>query len=183
MRVTATERAAAIVEEVKATRAGSLTITIGTGCCESTAPFLYEDFWPGPDQEVVGSVADVPVYAPAYLRANYEGDDGVVIDVLENQMAESLSIETALDCRLILRGFGVDLGRDEVDVALAQADHRVAVDGGVGEGGGNGALPVGLGDGGPGHVEDVLHERQAVGAAERGSADFRGVDVGSRSGG
>ncbi len=114
MRVTATERAAAIVEEVKATRAGSLTITIGTGCCESTAPFLYEDFWPGPDQEVVGSVADVPVYAPAYLRANYEGDDGVVIDVLENQMAESLSIETALDCRLILRGFGVDLGRDDL---------------------------------------------------------------------
>src|SRR5215207_4474169 len=113
MRVTATERAAAIVEEVKATRTGSLTITIGTGCCESTAPFLYEDFWPGPDQEIVGSVADVPVYAPGYLRANYVDDDGVVIDVLENQMAESLSIETALDCRFILRGFGVDLGRED----------------------------------------------------------------------
>src|SRR5690349_3468273 len=122
MRVTATERAAAIVEAVKATRAGVLTITIGTGCCESTAPFLYEDFWPGPDQEIVGSVGDVPVYAPAYLRASYVDDDGVVIDVLENQQAESLSIETALDCRLILRGLGVDLGRDDLVCAAPNAD-------------------------------------------------------------
>lgn len=112
MRVTATDRAAAIVEQVKAQRAGALTITIGTGCCESTAPFLYEDFWPGSDQEVVGDVAGVPVYAPEYLRANYPDEDGVVIDVLEQVHAESLSIETALDCRLILRGFGVDLGRE-----------------------------------------------------------------------
>lgn len=127
MRVTATDRAAAIVEAVKATRAGSLTITIGTGCCESTAPFLYEDFWPGPDQEVVGSVSDVPVYAPAYLRANYPDDDGVVIDVLENQMAESLSIETALDCRLILRGFGVDLGREDLICDVPNAGHAATV--------------------------------------------------------
>ena len=55
--------------------------TIGTGCCESTAPFLYEDFWPGPDAEPVGEVAGVAVYAPEYLRALYPGDDGVVIDV------------------------------------------------------------------------------------------------------
>jgi len=127
MRVTATERAAAVVEAVKATRAGSLTITIGTGCCDSTAPFLYEDFWPGPDQEIVGVVADVPVYAPAYLRASYVDDDGVVIDVLENQMAESLSIETALDCRLILRGLGVDLGREDLSCSAPNADHTVTV--------------------------------------------------------
>ena len=111
MRVTATDRAVAVVERVKLQRAGALTITIGTGCCESTAPFLYEDFWPGADQEVVGDVAGVPVYAPEYLRNNYPKDDGVV-DVLENMHAESLSIETALDCRLILRGLGIDLGRE-----------------------------------------------------------------------
>jgi uncharacterized protein (DUF779 family) len=110
MRVTATDRAAKVVERAKAARSGVLTITIGTGCCESTAPFLYEDFWPGPDQEVVGEVAGVAVYAPDHLRTNYPGDDGVVIDVLENQPAESLSIETEFDCRLILRGFGIDLG-------------------------------------------------------------------------
>ncbi len=121
MRVSTTDRAVAVVEQVRQMRSGALTITIGTGCCESTAPFLYEDFWPGPDQEIVGDVAGVPVYAPAYLRANYPDDDGVVIDVLEHQPAESLSIETALDCRLILRGFGVDLGL-EPDVCVVPTE-------------------------------------------------------------
>lgn len=110
MRVDATERAERTVEQMAARRTGKLTITIGTGCCESTAPFLYEDFWPGPDQAQIGSVAGVPVFAPAYLREQYPGDDGVVIDALEAVAAESLSIETELDRRLILRGFGVDLG-------------------------------------------------------------------------
>src|SRR5437899_11482156 len=104
MKVTATDRAARIVEQVRATRSGRLTVTIGTGCCESTAPFLYEDFWPGPDQAVVGDVAGVAVYAPGYLRRLYPGDDGVVLDVDEDYLAESLSIETEWSCRLVLRG-------------------------------------------------------------------------------
>jgi len=110
MRVRATDRAAAVIEQTRAVRRGALTITIGTGCCESTAPFLFEDFWPGPDQQVIGEVAGVPVYAPDYLRTNYPDDEGVVIDVVENVSAESMSIETEFDCRLILRGMGIDLG-------------------------------------------------------------------------
>ncbi len=110
MRVTATDAAVAVVDRARRARAGELSITIGTGCCESTAPFLYEDFWPGPDQEVVGDVDGVPVYAPEYLRALYPGDDGVVIDLVEDMFAESLSIETEWECRLILRGHGVDTG-------------------------------------------------------------------------
>jgi uncharacterized protein (DUF779 family) len=85
-------------------RRGALVFTIGTGCCESTAPFLYEDFWPGPDSEAVGEVAGVPVYAPAYLRDLYPGDDGVTVDVEAGSMAESMSIETEYGCRFILRG-------------------------------------------------------------------------------
>ena len=80
--------------------------TIGTGCCESTAPFLYEDFWPGPDAEAVGEVAGVEVFAPEYLRALYPGNDGVVIDVDDGLMAESMSIETEYGCRFVLRGDG-----------------------------------------------------------------------------
>jgi uncharacterized protein len=102
MRVTGTDAAARIVERSRRDRPGELVFTIGTGCCESTAPFLYEDFWPGPDSERVGEVAGVGVYAPAYLRALYPGDDGVVIDV-EELMAESMSIETEYGCRFILR--------------------------------------------------------------------------------
>lgn len=113
MRVTATPAAERVIERCREARQGTLTITIGTGCCESTAPFLYEDFWPGPDQEVVGEVAGVAVYAPHYLRALYPDDEGMVIDVVEGQLAESMSIETEFDCRLILRGLGVDLGKDD----------------------------------------------------------------------
>jgi len=118
MRVEATERAVQTVERMKQVRSGALTITIGTGCCESTAPFLYEDFWPGPDQAEIGSVAGVTVFAPAYLRSSYPGDEGVVIDVIEGVSAESLSVETELDCRLILRGFGVDLAADPAACAV-----------------------------------------------------------------
>jgi len=103
MRVTGTDAAARIVERSRRDRTGALVFTIGTGCCESTAPFLYEDFWPGPDSEQVGEVAGVAVYAPTYLRALYPGDDGVTIDV-EELMAESLSIETEYGYRFILRG-------------------------------------------------------------------------------
>lgn len=124
MQVTGTPAAEAVIARMHELRSGELTITIGTGCCESTAPFLYEDFWPGPDQEVVGAVADVAVFAPEYLRNLYPDADGVVVDVVHDVSAESLSIETELDCRLILRGtaadgtgpggidFGIDVGAD-----------------------------------------------------------------------
>jgi len=103
LRVTGTAAAARIVERAKRDRRGALVFTIGTGCCESTAPFLYEDFWPGPDSETVGEVGGVPVFAPEYLRALYPGDDGVVVDVEDGLMAESMSIETEYGCRFVLR--------------------------------------------------------------------------------
>ena len=103
MRVTGTGAAARIVERARRDRRGELVFTIGTGCCESTAPFLYEDFWPGPDHEPVGEVAGVTVFAPEYLRALYPGADGVIIDV-EELTAESMSIETEYGFRFILRG-------------------------------------------------------------------------------
>jgi uncharacterized protein len=102
VRVSGTDAAARVVEKAKRDRRGALVFTIGTGCCESTAPFLYEDFWPGPDSEKVGEVDGVPVYAPEYLRALYPAGDGVVIDVVHD-LAESMSIETEYGCRFILR--------------------------------------------------------------------------------
>ncbi len=114
MRVTGTAAAARIVERAMRDRRGALVFTIGTGCCESTAPFLYEDFWPGPDSERVGEIAGVPVFAPEYLRALYPGDEGVTVDVEEGSMAESMSIETEYGCRFILRDpHGVAIDRQD----------------------------------------------------------------------
>jgi uncharacterized protein (DUF779 family) len=101
--VTGTPAAARVVEQAKRDRRGALVFTIGTGCCESTAPFLYEEFWPGPDSEQVGEVAGVAVFAPEYLRGLYPGDDGVTIDVEADLPAESMSIETEYGCRFVLR--------------------------------------------------------------------------------
>ena len=117
MRVTGTDAAARIVERAKRDRRGALVFTIGTGCCESTAPFLYEDFWPGPDSEQVGEVGGVPVFAPAYLRDLYPAGDGVTIDVDDSMLAESMSIETEYGCRFILRDpSGVPLeGQERVE--------------------------------------------------------------------
>jgi uncharacterized protein (DUF779 family) len=122
MRVTGTDAAARIVERSRRDRSGELVFTIGTGCCESTAPFLYEDFWPGPDSEQVGEVAGVPVFAPEYLRALYPAGDGVVIDV-DDAMAESMSIETEYGCRFILRdqsGAAVE-GQDREECEVPEA--------------------------------------------------------------
>jgi uncharacterized protein (DUF779 family) len=119
VKVDGTFAAEKIVERAKRDRKGALVFTIGTGCCESTAPFLYEDFWPGPDSEPVGDVAGVPVYAPDYLRALYPADDGVTIDVVDDFM-ESMSIETEYGCRFILREQSGELvagqDRQECDV-------------------------------------------------------------------
>ena len=117
MKVTGTAAAERVVERARRDRSGSLVFTIGTGCCESTAPFLYEDFWPGPDSEPVGEVAGVPVYAPEYLRALYPGDDGVTIDVEDGSNAESMSIETEYGCRFLLR--------DPHGVPVANQDRQV----------------------------------------------------------
>lgn len=126
MRVNGTEAAARVIDLARSERHGELTITIGTGCCESTAPFLFEDFWPGPDQEQVGEVAGVPVFAPEYLRRNYAGAEGVTIDVVEDVDVESMSIETELSCRLILRdrdgNRGIDAGSSAVCSTPGPAD-------------------------------------------------------------
>jgi uncharacterized protein (DUF779 family) len=118
MQVDATPAARAVVERALTERSGTLTITIGTGCCESTAPFLYEDFWPGPDAEAVGEVAGVVVYAPEYLRKLYPGDQGATIDAIEVD-AESLSVETAWGMRLVLRGHGLDTGSVDTSCAVS----------------------------------------------------------------
>ncbi len=128
MKVSGTSAAAKVVERARGDRRGALVFTIGTGCCESTAPFLYEDFWPGPDHEQVGEVAGVPVFAPEYLRALYPAGDGVVIDVVDGLMAESLSIETEYGCRFLLRdNSGTEVpGQDSAVCAVEDVPESVS---------------------------------------------------------
>ncbi|HEX9377854.1 MAG TPA: DUF779 domain-containing protein [Actinomycetota bacterium] len=104
MRVEATEAAARTVERVAAAGREDLVIVLGTGCCDSTAPFLYDHYYPGADAVRVGEVAGVPVLAHGWLAKLYgEGRDRLEIDVDQDVVADSFSLETEYGCRFTLR--------------------------------------------------------------------------------
>ena len=57
-------------------------MVLGTGCCDSTAPYLYDRYYPGSDVVRAGAVAGVPVFAHEWLARLY-GDGELVVDVDE----------------------------------------------------------------------------------------------------
>jgi len=103
MRVEVTPRAEKVVERVRAEGRDELVMILGTGCCDSTAPFLYDHFYPGSDVVRVGTVAGVPVHAHAWLARLYTDDGGLVIDVDDGVPNDSFSLESEYDCRFTLR--------------------------------------------------------------------------------
>jgi len=76
---------------------------LGTGCCDSTAPFLYDRYIPGPDAVEVGQVAGVPVLAHGWLAKLYSDGDGLLLDVDVGVQSDSFSLESEYDCRFTLR--------------------------------------------------------------------------------
>jgi uncharacterized protein (DUF779 family) len=96
-----TPRAAEFVARVRAERRGVLTFTIDGGCCEGTAPHLFEDaVLVG--VESVGEVLGVPVYLQAAMQGPY-ADADVTIDVVDEPMSDAMSLETAYGVRFVLR--------------------------------------------------------------------------------
>jgi uncharacterized protein (DUF779 family) len=105
MKVTATARAEAVVKQVVDAGREELVMVLGTGCCDSTAPFLYDRYFPGADVEEVGRIAGVPVLAHGWLAQLYAGG-ALVVDVDERSPNDSLSLESEYDCRFTLRVAG-----------------------------------------------------------------------------
>lgn len=101
MKVSPTAAAVEVVGLVRDKRRGELSMTIGTGCCESTAAFLFEDHIGRNDGVVVGSVDGVEIVAPQWLASKYEGDE-LVLDVDSGVVDDSMSIETDLGYRFTL---------------------------------------------------------------------------------
>jgi uncharacterized protein (DUF779 family) len=102
VRVTTTPEAEKVVARVAEQGRSDLVVVLGTGCCDSTAPFLYERYYPGSDVVEVGRVSDVPVFAHGWLADLYEGGE-LVLDVDQSVVNDSFSLESDLDCRLTLR--------------------------------------------------------------------------------
>jgi uncharacterized protein (DUF779 family) len=101
--VSATPAAAAVVRRVADSGREDLVMVLGTGCCDSTAPFLYDRYYAGPDVVEVGRVADVPVLAHRWLADLYRDGDGLELDVDEGVISDSFSLESEYDCRFTLR--------------------------------------------------------------------------------
>ena len=90
------------MERVKAEGRTDLVMVLGTGCCDSTAPYLYDRYYPGSDVVRAGAVAGVPVFAHEWLARLY-GDGELVVDVDEDVPNDSFSLESEYDCRFTLR--------------------------------------------------------------------------------
>ena len=104
MHVTATPEAEQAVRRVEAGGRTGLVMVLGTGCCDSTAPFLFDrGYYAGADAVPVGEVAGVPVVAHGWLAKLYPDDDRLVVDVDEGVVADSFSLETEHGCRFTLR--------------------------------------------------------------------------------
>lgn len=97
-----TEPAREVVERVRAERGDSLSLVIGNGCCDSTAPFLFADYVAGPNEQRVGEVAGVDVYIDVALRESFAGSE-VVVDVTEDAQPDSFSCEAELGVRFFLQ--------------------------------------------------------------------------------
>lgn len=102
MNVRATERAEEVLRWVASGPRRELVMVLGTGCCDSTAPFLYDRYYPGADAVRIGEVAGIPVFAQKWLAKLYEGT-GLRVDVDEATPNDSFSLESEYDCRFTLR--------------------------------------------------------------------------------
>ena len=101
VRVVLTDAAAEVVARVRATRAGDLSLVIGNGCCDSTAPFLFEGYLQGPNEREVAEVEGVRILLDDAIARSFEGRE-VVVDAGGDPQPDSFSCESELGYRFFL---------------------------------------------------------------------------------
>ena len=100
--MTASDTAIAAVRAVRARGREDLVMVLGNGCCESTAPYLFDHHVPEPGSVAVGDVDGIAILAPAWLARMYADDEHVRIDAEPSPADDSLSLETDLGLRFRL---------------------------------------------------------------------------------
>lgn len=101
-RVSVSDRALGVLRQVREQRVGTLTISIDSGCCEGTAPHLYNDYVLPYGSIEIGRAADIPVFIPPHLEQQYDGVR-FEIDAIDDEGSDAMSLETALGVRLVMR--------------------------------------------------------------------------------
>jgi uncharacterized protein (DUF779 family) len=101
VRVVLTDAAAEVVGRVRATRTGDLSLVIGNGCCDSTAPFLFEGYLPGPNEREVAQFDGIRILLDEAVARSFEGRE-VVVDAGGDPQPDSFSCESELGYRFFL---------------------------------------------------------------------------------
>ena len=100
--VVLTQQARALLGRVRAERPGQLSLVIGNGCCDATAPYLFADYLPGPNEQLVGEIEDVPVFLDESLKRSFAGTE-IVVDARDDPQPDSFSCEAELGYRFVLQ--------------------------------------------------------------------------------
>lgn len=99
--VVLTAAAADALARVRAELGDDLTLVIGNGCCDSTAPFLFSRYLATSAEERVAEVDGVPVMLESALGELFDGRE-VVIDAAPDPGGDSFSAETELGLRFTM---------------------------------------------------------------------------------
>jgi uncharacterized protein (DUF779 family) len=101
-KVVLTPAAADVVRRVKEAQGGrSLSLVIGNGCCDSTAPFLFADYMAGPTERLVGAEDGVQILVDDLVASSFAGRE-VVVDASDDPQPDSFSCESELGFRFSL---------------------------------------------------------------------------------
>lgn len=119
MRILYSSTAGEIVRRVREDGRDNLVMVLGNGCCDSTAPYLYDNYLAEPGAREVGEIEGIQVLAPAWLADLYPGDEILTVDVEEEILNDSLSLESEFDCRFVLRGPPESVQREQATATVA----------------------------------------------------------------
>jgi uncharacterized protein (DUF779 family) len=100
--VVLTDTAKEVIGRVRERRGDDLSLVIGNGCCDSTAPFLFAGYFAGPNEREVEGVVGVRVFVEDGIAKSFEGRE-VVVDASEGDVPpDSFSCEAELGFRFTL---------------------------------------------------------------------------------
>ena len=100
--VQVTDVARQVLDRVRAEREGELALVIGNGCCDSTAPYLFADYLPGPNEHRIGEVDGVSVFIDDSVLQSFDGTE-VVVDARDDPQPDSFSCEAEIGYRFVLQ--------------------------------------------------------------------------------
>jgi uncharacterized protein (DUF779 family) len=101
-KVVLTQAASDVIRRVQQDMPGRhLSLVIGNGCCDGTAPFLFADYMAGPTERSFGEADGVALLVDDLVAASFDGRE-VVVDATDDPQPDSFSCESELGFRFFL---------------------------------------------------------------------------------